>query len=366
MDGITMQPHLAGHAGVCEIILDRPEVLNAINTAMATRLAQACAEPAANPQTRAVVLSAAGTRAFCVGADLKERNSLNDAGLMAHREVSRAAFGGLLGLPQPVIAAVHGYALGGGCELALSCDLIVADETAVFGLPETTVGLVPGGGGTQLAQRRLGQGRAADLIFTGRQVPADEAQRLGMIDRLVPDGKASQHALELAQQIAANSPVAVRAAKRAIRRGWGISMPEALDVEDAAWRATVMSGDRRGGVAGVQDKRGPHRAGQGERGGGGGGRARTGPPADGSAGCARWARGMGCKTRTRCRPPRKSHSSTSWPRPGWAGSRPSRSCMPKRSRRWPTRTRCGRASPRTPPSAIPRSRPTCGARGGHS
>src|SRR5262249_13708411 len=150
MDGITMQPHLAGHAGVCEIILDRPEVLNAINTAMATRLAQACAELAANPQTRAVVLSAAGTRAFCVGADLKERNSLNHAGRMAQRGVFRAAFGGLLGLPQPVIAAVHGYALGGGCELALSCDLIVADETAVFGLPETTVGLVPGGGGTQL------------------------------------------------------------------------------------------------------------------------------------------------------------------------------------------------------------------------
>jgi enoyl-CoA hydratase/carnithine racemase len=262
MDGITMQPHLAGHAGVCEIILDRPEVLNAINTAMAARLAQACAELAANSHSRVVVLSAAGTRAFCVGADLKQRNSLSDAGLMAQREVFRAAFGGLLGLPQPVIAAVHGYALGGGCELALSCDLIVADETAVFGLPETTVGLVPGGGGTQLAQRRLGQGRAADLIFTGRQVPADEAQRMGLIDRLVPDGKASQHALELAQQIAANSPVAVRAAKRSIRRGWGISMPEALDVEDAAWRATVMSGDRREGIAAFNDKRAPNWPGQ--------------------------------------------------------------------------------------------------------
>src|SRR6266480_2265539 len=159
MDGITMQPHLAGHAGVCEIILDRPEVLNAINTAMAARLAEACAELAANPHARAVVLSGAGARAFCVGADLKERNGLDDAGLMAQREVFRAAFGGLLGLPQPVVAAVHGYALGGGCELALSCDLIVADETAVFGLPETTVGLVPGGGGTQLALRRIGPAR---------------------------------------------------------------------------------------------------------------------------------------------------------------------------------------------------------------
>src|SRR5262249_43674226 len=113
MDGITMQPHLAGHAGVCEIILGRPEVLNAINTARGTRWRRPWAELAPNPQPRAVVLSAAGTRGFCVGADLKERNSLNDAGLMAQREVFRAAFGGLLGLPQPVIAAVHGYALGG-------------------------------------------------------------------------------------------------------------------------------------------------------------------------------------------------------------------------------------------------------------
>ena len=170
-----MQPHLAGHAGVCEIILDRPEVLNAINTAMATRLAQACAELAAESDSRAVVLSAAGDRAFCVGADLKERDRLSDAGLLAQREVFRAAFGGVLALPQPVIAAVHGYALGGGCELALSCDVIVADETAVFGLPETTVGLVPGGGGTQLALRRLGPGRAADLVLSGRRVDAGEA-----------------------------------------------------------------------------------------------------------------------------------------------------------------------------------------------
>jgi enoyl-CoA hydratase/carnithine racemase len=257
MDGITMQPHLAGHAGVCEIILDRPEALNAINTAMATRLAQACAELAAEPDSRIVVLSAAGDRAFCVGADLKERNRLSDAGLLAQREVFRAAFASVLALPQPVIAAVHGYALGGGCELALCCDLIVADETAVFGLPETTVGLVPGGGGTQLAQRRLGPGRAADLIFTGRQVDADEAERIGLADRLAPAGKAGQHALELAQQIAANSPVALRAAKRAIRHGGGIGLTAALDVEDAAWRAVAMSAVRREGIAAFNEKRAP-------------------------------------------------------------------------------------------------------------
>ena len=115
---------------------------------------------------------------------------MTDAELMAQRPVFRAAFGAVRALPQSVIAAVRGFALGGGCELALSCDLIVADESAVFGLPETTVGLVPGGGGTQLALRRLGPGRAADLVLTGRKVDAGEALRIGLVDRLVPAGTA--------------------------------------------------------------------------------------------------------------------------------------------------------------------------------
>jgi len=173
MDGVTVRERIAGHPGVAELMLDRAEAMNAINTVMAVRLAQACAELAQDPQVQAIVLYGTGARAFCVGADLKERNRMSDADLLRQRPVFRAAFGGLLALPQPVVAAVHGYALGGGCELALCCDVIVADETAEFGLPETTVGLVPGGGGTQLATRRLGPGRAADLILTGRRVARD-------------------------------------------------------------------------------------------------------------------------------------------------------------------------------------------------
>ena len=188
MDGVIVRERIAGHPGVAEIMLDRAEAMNAINTAMALRLAQACAELATDQQVRAVVLYGTGARAFCVGADLKERNRMSDADFLRQRPVFRAAFGGLLALPQPVIAAVHGYALGGGCELALSCDVIVADETAVFGLPETTVGLVPGGGGTQLALRRLGPGRAADLVLSGRRVNAEEAARIGLADRVVPAG----------------------------------------------------------------------------------------------------------------------------------------------------------------------------------
>jgi len=248
----------AGAAGtIAEIVLDRPAAMNALSTAMAASLARACAAICADRLVRAVVLAAAGERAFCVGADLKERAAMSDAELLAQRPVFRAAFGAVLGLPQPVIAAVHGYALGGGCELALSCDLIVADETAVFGLPETTVGLVPGGGGTQLALRRIGPGRAADLILTGRRVDAAEAERLGLADRRVPAGTAREHALALARQIAGNSPVAVLAAKRAIRQGAGVSLAVGLEVEDAAWRAAAFSGDRKEGIAAFKQKRAP-------------------------------------------------------------------------------------------------------------
>jgi enoyl-CoA hydratase/carnithine racemase len=242
---------------IAEIVLDRPQALNAIDTAMACRLAAVCREIGADRQVRAVVLSASGDRAFCAGADLRERNRMSDAELLRQRPAFRAAFGGVLGLPQPVVAAVHGYALGGGCELALSCDLIVADETAVFGLPETTVGLVPGGGGTQLALRRLGAGRAADLVLTGRKLDVTEAERIGLADRRVPAGTARDHAFELAETIAANSPVAVRAAKQAIRHGWGVGLEAGLDIEDAAWRTAATSAGRREGIAAFAEKRSP-------------------------------------------------------------------------------------------------------------
>lgn len=253
-DAITVRRH---GEFVAEVVLDRPEAMNALNTAMAQSIAAACAELGADKDVRAVVLSAAGTKAFCAGADLKERNSMTDAQLLRQREIFRKAFGGVLGLPQPTVAAVHGYALGGGCEFAMSCDIIVADETAVFGLPEVTVGLVPGGGGTQLALRRLGAGPAADLILTGRRITIDEAERFRLIARRVTAGQAREAALGVATAIAANSPVAVKAAKRALRNGWGVTLESALDIEDAAWRTAALSGDRREGIAAFAEKRAP-------------------------------------------------------------------------------------------------------------
>lgn len=252
-DGITLREHGA----VAEIVLDRPAAANAVDTAMARALAAACQQVATDPDVRAVVLSAAGERAFCVGADLKERAAFTDDDLRRQRPVAQAAYAAVLGLPQPAVAAVFGYALGGGCELALSCDLIVADETAVFGLPEVSVGLVPGGGGTQLAPRRLRAAGAADLIYTARRVAIEEAQQLGLVDRRVPAGQARDEALALAHQIAANSPVGLRHAKRALRMSWGLDIGAGLAVEDAAWRATAFSADRREGIAAFNEKRPP-------------------------------------------------------------------------------------------------------------
>jgi len=253
-DGVSVR----SHGPVVELILDRPAARNAISTAMARSLAAACGDVAGNSSVRAVVLSGAGDAAFCVGADLKERGAFTDADLLRQRPIFRAAFGGVLELPQPTVAAVHSYALGGGLELALCCDLIVADETAVFGLPEVTIGLVPGGGGTQLALRRLGASRAADLVLTGRRVAMDEAEKLGLVDRRVSAGTARAAALELAHQIAANSPVGVRAAKRALRHGAGVDLAAGLDIEDAAWRTVALSADRKEGIAAFNEKRTPN------------------------------------------------------------------------------------------------------------
>ncbi|HSR23204.1 MAG TPA: enoyl-CoA hydratase-related protein, partial [Candidatus Eisenbacteria bacterium] len=142
-------------------------------------------------------------------------------------------------------------------ELALSCDLVVCDETAVLGLPEVTVGVIPGGGGTQLLVRRVGSSRAADLVFTGRRVAVDEAERIGLLDRRVAAGAARREALALAEVIAGNSPVGVRSAKRALRLGADVDLAAGLEIEDGAWRATAFSADRAEGVAAFNEKRRP-------------------------------------------------------------------------------------------------------------
>ena len=252
---VRIEADAEGH--VVEVVLDRPQALNAVSTAMALAISDATARVAADPQVRCVVLRSSQDRAFCVGADLKERNGFTDADLVQQRPVSRAAYRGVLDLPVPAIAAVEGYALGGGYELALSCDVIVAGDSATVGLPEVSVGVIPGGGGTQLLTRRVGWSRAASLVFTARRLPAPEALALGCVDEVVAAGTARDRALELARAIAANSPVGLRESKRAMRPGFDVDLATGLEVEDGCWRATAFSGDRAEGVAAFVERRPP-------------------------------------------------------------------------------------------------------------
>jgi enoyl-CoA hydratase/carnithine racemase len=242
---------------VATVTLDRPEALNAISTELALDLAAAMEPLATDPEVRAVVLTGAGERAFCVGADLKQRAGLDDHGWFVQREAFRRGFAAVRRCPLPTVAAVAGFALGGGTELTLACDLVVAADDATFGLPEVRLGLVPAGGGTQLLVRRVGRSVARDLVLTGRRVPAAEAHRLGLADRLVPRGQALAAATALASEIAANAPSAVRMAKWALDVGADLSLEAAMEVEDQAWRRAVLSDDRREGIAAWVEKREP-------------------------------------------------------------------------------------------------------------
>ena len=243
---------------VAELVLDRPAAMNAVSTQQARSIAEATDRLAADSSVRVVLVTSSSLKAFCVGADLKERSSFTDTELLEQRPIARRAYRGFLDLPVPTIALVAGYALGGGFEIALSCDLIVAEEQAVFALPEVSVGLVPGGGGTQLLTRRIGWNRAADLVLTCRRVGAPEGERLGFVDRLVSTGAGRRESLALAGTIAGHSPVGVRQAKSAMRTGMDVDLMSGLEVEDGAWRATAFSADRVEGIAAFNEKRTPN------------------------------------------------------------------------------------------------------------
>jgi enoyl-CoA hydratase/carnithine racemase len=248
-----------GHpsAHVAEVIMNRPEALNALSADQLRQLGKAATQIAADHQISVVIISSAVHRAFCVGADLKERRGVANDDLRQQRQVFQEAFDALRGLPVPMIAAVEGFALGGGFELALCCDLIVASETASFGLPEVGLGLIPGEGGTQLLPRRIGLNRSADLLLTGRRVAAEEALSMGFVDRLVPEGQARSTARELAQEIAAKSPISLRAAKRALKQGVDVDLATGLEIENREWEQAAFSADRLEGIEAFNLRRAP-------------------------------------------------------------------------------------------------------------
>src|SRR5712692_4268369 len=242
---------------VVTVTLNRPEQMNAMNTAMGEDLLACFDGFQRDRDVRAVVFTGAGDRAFCAGGDLKERNEMTDEVWRAQHVIFEQASFRVLRCPVPVIAAVEGFALAGGCELAILSDFIVAGETAVFGVPETTLGIFPGIGGTQLLPRIVGAPMAREMIFTGRRVDAKEAKAIGLVNHLVPKGQAQAKALEIATTIAANGPVAVRQAKKAINWGSETDLETGMALAIEAYNVTVTTEDRLEGVRAFNEKRKP-------------------------------------------------------------------------------------------------------------
>jgi enoyl-CoA hydratase/carnithine racemase len=239
------------------LTLERPAARNAIDRRMAAELAQACELLTGADGVRAAILTGAGERAFCAGADLRERGALALAERTAHTVAIEAAAEAAAALPMPTIAAVRGYALAGGAELAIACDLRVAAVDATFGFPEVRVGIFPGAGGAIRLPALIGLGAARDLLFTGRQIDAPTALRLGLVDRLEPPEHVLDAAFALAREIASNAPLAVRAVKQALASSIGRPPAAARSPVNALRAALDATDDYAEGLRAFAERRAP-------------------------------------------------------------------------------------------------------------
>jgi enoyl-CoA hydratase/carnithine racemase len=230
---------------------------NAITRAMLAELEQLVHRISAARDSRCILLTGEGTRAFCAGADLKERATMGEAEIRLFLDQMQRTFRAIEKSDAVFIAAINGAAFGGGTELALACDLRIAAPEAELGLPEVKLAIIPGGGGTQRLSRLIGPGRAKDLILTGRKVASTEALVLGLIDRIAPDGKLIESCFEIALAINANGPLAVSAAKHAINEGLALPLDEALKLERSYYETTLKSEDRLEGLSAFAGRRAP-------------------------------------------------------------------------------------------------------------
>jgi enoyl-CoA hydratase/carnithine racemase len=237
--------------------IDGEKRRNAISRAALAEFAERVARVSRDHTTRAVVLTGAGERAFCAGADLKERVGMSEVEVRGFLSQLGRALRAMEHSDCIFIAALNGAALGGGTELALACDFRVAAPTAELGLTEVQLGIIPGGGGTQRLPRLVGPARAKDLILTGRRINAAEALAIGLVQRLAPEGRLLEVALGLAEQVAANAPLAVAAAKHAIDEGLALGLDAALALEQRHYETVLSSEDRLEGLAAFGEKRTP-------------------------------------------------------------------------------------------------------------
>ena len=236
----------ADDPAVAVIRLDRPKI-NALNAQVQREIGAAAAEVAADDSVAAAVLYG-GERVFAAGADIKEMAGMGFADMAAHSRTLQASFTAVAEIPKPVVAAITGYALGGGCELALCADFRVAAEDAKLGQPEILLGVIPGAGGTQRLPRLIGPARAKDLIFTGRHVPADEALRIGLVDRVVPAAEVYSAAVAMAARYAGGPSAALRAAKEAVDRGLEADLGTGLEIERVQFAALFGTEDQKIGM----------------------------------------------------------------------------------------------------------------------
>ena len=243
---------------VAIVSLARPEVANALNTRMGEELTQVFTGFAtAVDGPRAIILTGSGARHFCAGGDLKERNGMSDVDYFRQHAIFERMLLALLDCPVPVIAAVNGVAYAGGCELVLACDFVYASEGVRFALTETSLGIMPGAGGTQNLARAIGMRRAKELILSATPFSVEEAHAWGMVNRILPSASLLDESLAMAHRIASNAPLAVRQAKRAIDYGNRMDLRSALFFEVDAYNRLVTTRDRQEGIAAFNEKRKP-------------------------------------------------------------------------------------------------------------
>jgi enoyl-CoA hydratase len=240
---------------VAILTLRRPNALNALNRQLLAELSAAVAETAAADAVRVLVLTGSGERAFAAGADISELAALDAEQARRFAEAGQALFGAIETLGKPSIAAVQGFALGGGCELAMACTLRVASETAQFGQPEIDLGTLPGFGGTQRLARLVGRGRALDLLLTGRRIPAAEAERIGLVNRVVPAADLRREALALAHTLAGKPPLAIRYILKAVTDGADLTLESAQALEASLFGLAAATADMKEGTAAFLAKR---------------------------------------------------------------------------------------------------------------
>lgn len=243
--------------GIYLLTVNRPKALNALNPETLEEIGQAVGEVGRKTEARALLLTGAGDKAFVAGADISRMQSLSALQGKAFSELGLRTCRSLELLPIPTIAVVNGYALGGGTELAMSCDWIFASERAVFGQPEVNLGVTPGFGGTQRLTRLVGRAMAMELVTTGRQIKADEALRIGLANRVVAPEALMEAAMESARLVASRGPVAVRLAKEAVQRGQDLELDAALVLESEVFGLCFSTEDQKEGMAAFLEKRAP-------------------------------------------------------------------------------------------------------------